>query len=236
MKRLILLLFSTIISLAILAQNEAFVVEQKNGLADIFKVTENIRVKHEKDSVFIVYGDSLGESYARSDIKRIRFNEEKVLVDSVERAALVALYKATDGDNWTNNTNWCSDKPISEWYGVGRYFDNLSLELYFNNLKGQLPLEFTNLKNLYSLTLGQNQLSGEIPKELGNLKKLEWLTLFQNQLSGEIPKELGNLKKVKYFNLAYNELTGSIPPELGNLHNVEELQVYYNNLSGQIPA
>ena len=212
MKRLILLLFSTIISLAILAQNEAFVVEQKNGLADIFKVTENIRVKHEKDSVFIVYGDSLGESYARSDIKRIRFNEEKVLVDSVERAALVALYKATDGDNWTNNTNWCSDKPISEWYGVGRYFDNLSLELYFNNLKGQLPLEFTNLKNLYSLTLGQNQ------------------------LSGEIPKELGNLKKVKYFNLAYNELTGSIPPELGNLHNVEELQVFYNNLSGQIPA
>ena len=61
MKRLILLLFSTIISLAILAQNEAFVVEQKNGLADIFKVTENIRVKHEKDSDFIVYGDSLGE-------------------------------------------------------------------------------------------------------------------------------------------------------------------------------
>ena len=94
MKRLILLLFSTIISLDTLAQNEAFVVEQKNGLADIFKVTENIRVKHEKDSVFIVYGDSLGESYARSDIKRIRFNEEKVLVDSVERAALVALYKA----------------------------------------------------------------------------------------------------------------------------------------------
>ena len=75
-----------------------------------------------------------------------------------------------------------------------------------------MPLEFTNLKNLYSLTLGQNQ------------------------LSGEIPKELGNLKKVKYFNLAYNELTGSIHPELGNLHNVEELQVYYNNLSGQIPA
>ena len=29
-----------------------------------------------------------------------------------EREALIALYKATNGDNWTNNTNWCSDKPV----------------------------------------------------------------------------------------------------------------------------
>ena len=36
----------------------------------------------------------------------------------LEREALIALYKATNGDNWTNNTNWCSDKPVSEWYGI----------------------------------------------------------------------------------------------------------------------
>ena len=35
-----------------------------------------------------------------------------------DRAALVALYEATDGENWTNNTNWLSDRPIGEWYGV----------------------------------------------------------------------------------------------------------------------
>ena len=28
---------------------------------------------------------------------------------STDRAALVALYNATDGDNWANNTNWLSD-------------------------------------------------------------------------------------------------------------------------------
>ena len=38
--------------------------------------------------------------------------------DSTDRAALVALYNATDGDNWTNNTNWLSSEPIGQWHGV----------------------------------------------------------------------------------------------------------------------
>ena len=40
--------------------------------------------------------------------------------DSVEsdRAVLVALYNATDGPNWTDNTHWLSNEPLSEWRGV----------------------------------------------------------------------------------------------------------------------
>ena len=39
--------------------------------------------------------------------------------DSAEdRAVLVELYNATDGANWTNNTNWLSDEPMREWHGV----------------------------------------------------------------------------------------------------------------------
>ena len=52
-------------------------------------------------SVFIVRGDNC------------------VAEDSAEdRAALVELYNATDGANWTNNTNWLSDEPMREWHGV----------------------------------------------------------------------------------------------------------------------
>ena len=36
----------------------------------------------------------------------------------MDRSALVALYNATDGDNWTNNTNWLSDEPLGDWFGV----------------------------------------------------------------------------------------------------------------------
>lgn len=37
---------------------------------------------------------------------------------SVDREALVALYNATDGPNWLDNTNWLTDAPLGEWYGV----------------------------------------------------------------------------------------------------------------------
>ena len=35
-----------------------------------------------------------------------------------DRDALIAFYNATDGPNWTDNTNWCSDEPLDTWYGV----------------------------------------------------------------------------------------------------------------------
>lgn len=38
--------------------------------------------------------------------------------DPTDRAALEAIYRATGGDNWTHNTNWMSDAPLEDWYGV----------------------------------------------------------------------------------------------------------------------
>ena len=36
-----------------------------------------------------------------------------------DRAALVVLYGATGGPNWTDNTNWVYFRePLSEWHGV----------------------------------------------------------------------------------------------------------------------
>ena len=64
-----------------------------------------------------------------------------------DREALVALYNATGGPNWSNNTNWLSDAPLSQWYGVttdgtGRV---TRLELQSNSLSGELPPETGNL-------------------------------------------------------------------------------------------
>ena len=41
-----------------------------------------------------------------------------VTVTTSDRAALVALYQATDGQNWVSNENWLTDAPLGEWYGV----------------------------------------------------------------------------------------------------------------------
>ena len=40
-----------------------------------------------------------------------------------DRAALVALYSATDGASWKNSANWLSDAPLDEWYGVTTDFE-----------------------------------------------------------------------------------------------------------------
>ena len=150
----------------------------------------------------------------------------------------MALYNATDGPNWRNNTNWLSDKPVGEWHGVttndtGRV---TRLELAANKLTGEIPAELGGLTNLNHMDLSANELTGEIPAELGNLGSLEWLELGSNKLSGEIPPELGNLPNLRVLRLYLNELTGKIPTELGNLSNLEELILHENQLTGEIPS
>ena len=156
-----------------------------------------------------------------------------------DRAALVALYNATDGDNWTGNTNWLSDKPIGEWYGIGANLQERVFQLYLheNQLSGPIPAELGNLANLRRLALHKNQLSGPIPSELGKLTNLESLALHENQLSGggPIPSELGNLTYLTRLGVSRNQLTGPIPSELGNLSNLTILWLHNNQLTGPIP-
>ena len=156
---------------------------------------------------------------------------------TTDRAALVALYHATGGPNWTNKANWLSGEPIGEWYGVttdaaGRV---TRLTLVNNNLTGSLPVGLGTLSSLKSLSLFRNQLSGSIPVELGNLSKLQFLQLQENNLTGPIPSELGGLQDLRLLSLRSNQLTGSIPSELGDLQELTGLYLGSNRLTGPIP-
>ena len=157
--------------------------------------------------------------------------------DDTDRAALTALYIATDGPNWNHNTNWVTDAPIGEWGGVTTGIDGrvTYLELSGNRMNGEIPPELGALASLRLLDLRQNQLRGEIPPELGRLEYLELLDLSWNQLVGEIPVELGNLTRLEQLELGANELSGEIPPELGDLTSLLLLSLSGNELSGEIP-
>ena len=91
------------------------------------------------------------------------------------RAALAALYNATNGSSWLDDTNWVSSRPLGEWYGVSTDADGrvTELDLRDNQLSGSIPSELGNLANLEGLWLDGNQLSGPIPSELGNLANLQ---------------------------------------------------------------
>ena len=157
---------------------------------------------------------------------------------ATDRAALVALYNATDGANWTNNTNWLSTEALSEWYGIRTDASDrvVQLSLIQNELSGKIPAALVDLTHLQKLFLMQNTLSGTIPVELGNMTSLLVLALDENELSGKIPVELGNMTSLQQLSLSQNTLSGKIPVELGKLANLQILYLWTNELSGTIPV
>ena len=172
----------------------------------------------------------------------------EITVVAPDRAALVALYRATDGPNWVNNENWLTEVPLGDWHGVetdqsGRVvglvmsqYDSDAREWRGNNLSGPIPPELGGLRGLKRLNLKANDLSGPIPPELGGLVGLERLELDSNILTGPIPSELGNLASLTLLRLGGNNLSGPIPAELGNLAELTWLSLGTGELSGPIPA
>lgn len=155
-----------------------------------------------------------------------------------DRDILIALYDATNGDNWTNNTNWCTNAPLSEWYGVTLDYSQERVQyihLSYNNLVGSIPEEIGNLTELYTLDLSGNTLTGEIPSSIGNMHILGYLYLNNNQLTGSIPQEIGNLSDLRACYIYENQLMGNIPLEFGNLINLEYCYLFGNQLTGEVP-
>ena len=156
---------------------------------------------------------------------------------ATDKAALVALYNATDGANWITSTNWKTTEPLSTWHGVSTDANGrvTGLSLAQNQLSGPIPAELGNLSNLQQLSLSRNKLTGEIPVELGDLTNLQYLWLHSNELTGEIPVELNQLTQLRRLYLGGNQLTGEIPTKLGHLYRLEYLNLAGNQLTGTLP-
>ena len=147
----------------------------------------------------------------------------------IDRAALVALYNATDGANWRNNTNWLSARPLGEWYGVtidaaGRVVE---LDLVWGGLTGPLPPQIGDLSRLRVLNLYDNfHLTGPLPPEVGNLRHLEALGLTSTDLKGPLPSSVGNLSELAYLGVSWSEMRGPLPQSLTNLTKLEALGLW----------
>ncbi len=100
-----------------------------------------------------------------------------------DRAALVALYRATNGASWVDSSNWATTAPLGEWFGVQTDDDDgrvTELSLSDNGLTGPIPPVLGDLGQLVALDLGQNDLTGPIPASVGNLGLLRGLYLHEN--------------------------------------------------------
>lgn len=153
-----------------------------------------------------------------------------------ECQALVELYEATNGANWTNTAGWLDGASPCSWYGVTCVAGHVdSLELSTNNLRGSIPGALGDLAALRFVDLYNNVLSGALPPEIGRLSQLTHLDLSANKLSGSIPPSIGDLAALDGLDLSGNGLTGAIPVEIGQLAALRNLYLANNQLSGAIP-
>lgn len=96
------------------------------------------------------------------------------------REALIKLYESTNGDNWINNDNWCSDKPITEWYGVENlYYKGYKISLSSNNLTGKIEQIFPDDLEI-QLDVSDNLLTSI---NVSGCKSLLMFSCHENQLT-----------------------------------------------------
>ena len=161
------------------------------------------------------------------------------------RQALVDFYNATDGDHWKINTNWCSDKPIEEWYGVSTgaysgtpgfpYVNELRLE--DDNLQGTFPdgRIFARMGPIIDIALWNNKLTGPIPENLYLNYSLDRLYVGDNQLTGSIPESLMANPLFESLEVFNNKLSGPIPASIARLMDYQSsprVDISGNDFSG----
>lgn len=180
--------------------------------------------------------------YTIKNVKNVVFTTPEESL-AAAREALIAFYNATDGDNWANNTNWCSDKPINEWFGVNPYDSEFpyvrSLNLESNNLNGSLPGNgsFLKLGALSSILLYGNKLSGPLPMEdMQRNIMIQIVSLSKNQLTGGLLESFVELPHLIKLTISENKLTGPIPAGITKLMDEQNsLTISGNDFSGTVP-
>ena len=154
--------------------------------------------------------------------KRVEY-DQKILVGEKDelREAFIKLYQSTDGDNWTRNDNWCSDKPVEEWYGVSKWSETeYALRLHNNNLSGAGDISGCHTLLVY-LSVDSNKLTSLDVSDCTSLRDLQ---CSRNQLTSI---DISGCTSLQRFYCSFNQLTSL---DLSGHTELNMIQCYDNNL------
>ena len=156
-------------------------------------------------------------------------------VPASERQALLALFEATSGSQWTERAGWRGPAGSEcQWTGVRcdeQQRHVVGLRLSNNQLRGRLPY-LGALRQLRELTVSLNHLHGPLPS-LRGLTQLRVLKANNNLLDGPVPA-LDATPRLERLVLANNRLSGAMPTYRGHLA-LREVDISNNLLNGPLP-
>jgi len=152
--------------------------------------------------------------------------------DSLE---LVRFYNNSGGENWTKKTNWLSDKPVWQWYGVStksaRVGDKfvhrvIKLDVSLNKVSiNEIDIDFPYLEEL---NLGFNNSVVKFNEEKVNLPNLKKINLRENDIQDDISK-LNKLKFLEEITINKTKLKSIDGLKLDSLKSIYAAQ---NEISG----
>lgn len=169
-------------------------------------------------------------------------NDMAVSATLDERATLVKIFEALNGQNWSerDRKGWCTDAPMSEWAGVSVNSEGkvVRLKLPLSNVKGVLPDEIQNLSSLTYLEIRffnmRTGFKNPVPACVFQMSSLENLKLSVYTSNADEYIQLPatfNLPNLKY--LVLSEVKGDLH-QLGSCTNLE--QITLKNCTPDIPA
>lgn len=253
MRKTLLLITILFISAASFALSDMVSVDFIDGSRTVpIEDLKDMYYSNTKDSFYLALEDTTYAFKADSSL-HVTFLDSIEGQQKREREALIAIYKALDGDNWMNNENWCSDKPLKKWAGVRVENGFVKfLEITDKRDIGQrvsLPEDICNLRHLATLRLANTNID-KLPKNLAHtsLKNFFssnniYLTLEDLQPIYEVNGLLGIDVVANEFdafgvgmeNYDMYQQPSPIPDEIFNIHSLENLRLEGCNLSGEIP-
>lgn len=194
---------------------------------------------------FVSHAVETEVTVARADIVNYSLNvdefiEEEKKIMAKERDALVSIYNALGGPNWIHKENWCSDRPVGEWYGVATDEEGYvsSLDFSDNNLSGTLPEELGSFKRLRVLVIEDNsedkRIKGSLPDALANCVHLAGLVFSGIDMSSALPEWIENLKELQTLSFVDCNLIGSLPKLSSEV--ISDISLNNNHLTGPIPV
>ncbi|MBC7871467.1 MAG: S8 family serine peptidase, partial [Chitinophagaceae bacterium] len=113
------------------------------------------------------------------------------------------------------------------------------LELDYNDIKGEIPSQISNV-DLQELWLLGAQFEGDIPASFGGMTRLTHLLLNFNPAAsnqaGPLPSFIGNLTNLQFLHINGMRVPGPIPASYSSLNALTDLNLNNNQLTGNVPA